>query len=186
MKRFHINKPNLRLAFVGTTAAFLIGGCATRMETKPLTSALPANLVPAASEQQVLRLPAIGVQIYECKAVDGKPPAWVFLAPEADLFDESGARVGRHYAGPTWELNDGSKIAGTVKERVSSTVPGAIPWLLLTAKSTGSAGQLEKITSLQRINTVGGVAPSTSCTANDIGKLARVYYKADYVYFAAK
>jgi Protein of unknown function (DUF3455) len=186
MNRFNLHKPNLRPALLAVTAAFTIGGCATQMETKPASSALPANLTPAASEQQVLRLPAIGVQIYECKAVDGKPPAWVFMAPEADLFDESGARVGKHYAGPTWEMNDGSKIVGTVKERANSTVPGAIPWLLLTAKSTGTSGKLEKISSLQRVNTVGGVAPTGGCSIADIGKQARVYYKADYVYFAAK
>jgi Protein of unknown function (DUF3455) len=186
MKRFFFLQPHLRPALLGATAAFVIGGCATQMETKPATGALPANLAPAANEQQVLRLPAIGVQIYECKAVDGKLPAWVFVAPEADLFDEAGARVGKHYAGPTWEMNDGSKIVGTVKERANSTVPGAIPWLLLTAKSTGTAGKLEKISSLQRANTVGGVAPTGGCSAADIGKQARVYYKADYVYYAAK
>jgi Protein of unknown function (DUF3455) len=183
-------------------ATLTLAGCATQME-KPIESkmenksapsaasttasaATPANLTPSATEQQVLRLPAVGVQIYECKAVDGKPPAWVFVAPEADLFDESGLRVGKHYAGPTWELNDGSKIVGAVKERANATVPGAIPWLLLSAKSSGGAGKLEKVTSLQRVNTIGGVAPTSGCTANDIGKQARVYYKADYVYFAPK
>ena len=128
----------------------------------------------------------MGVQIYECKIVDGKPTAWAFVAPEADLSNESGARVGKHYAGPNWELTDGSKIVGTVKERANSATPGDIPWLLLSAKSTSSAGKLEKVSSLQRANTVGGAAPATGCTAADIGKQARVYYKADYVYFAAK
>jgi hypothetical protein len=165
--------------------AVFIAGCASQMETKS-ASTTPANLAPAANEVQVLRLPAVGVQIYECKVVDGKPAAWAFVSPEADLFDESGVRVGKHYAGPTWEMNDGSKIVGTVKERANSTVPGAIPWLLLSAKSTGSAGKLEKVVSLQRVNTAGGVAPTTGCAAGDIGKQARVYYKADYVYFAAK
>jgi Protein of unknown function (DUF3455) len=179
-------KPSRQRQCACVLTTLILGGCATQMENKPAMTSLPANLTPAANEQQVLRLPAIGVQIYECKVVDGKPPAWVFVAPEADLFDESGARVGKHYAGPTWELNDGSKIVGTVKERANSTVPGAIPWLLLTAKSTGTAGSLERVTSLQRINTVGGVAPTTGCTTGDIGKQARVYYKADYVYFAAK
>ena len=130
--------------------------------------------------------PCVGVQIYECKIIDGKPAAWAFASPEADLFDESGARVGKHYAGPTWELNDGSKIVGTVKERADSATPRAIPCLLLSAKSTGSAGKLEKVSSFQRFNKMGGVAPATGCTADDIGKQARVYYKADYVYFAAK
>jgi hypothetical protein len=187
----HINlafslQPNWRyiLAIVMTT--IFTTGCATNMENKPAMTTLPANLVSAANEAQVLRLPAVGVQIYECKVVDGKPAAWVFVAPEADLFDESGARVGKHYGGPTWELNDGSKIVGAVKERANATAPGAIPWLLLSAKSNGGAGKLEKITNLQRVNTVGGIAPTTGCTAADVGKQVRIYYKADYVYFAAK
>jgi Protein of unknown function (DUF3455) len=166
-------------------ASLLISGCAAQIETKSAPTT-PANLAAAANEVQVLRLPAVGVQIYECKVVDGKPAAWGFVSPEADLFDESGVRVGKHYAGPTWELNDGSKIVGTVKERANSTIPGAIPWLLLSAKSSGGAGKLEKITSLQRVNTVGGVAPATGCSTGDIGKQARVNYKADYIYFTAK
>jgi Protein of unknown function (DUF3455) len=184
MNRVLSPHPNCRTLFLASFA-ILASGCATQMETKS-ASTTPANLTPAANEVQVLRLPAVGVQIYECKVVDGKPAAWVFVSPEADLFDESGVRVGKHYSGPTWELNDGSKTVGTVKERANSTVVGAIPWLLLSAKSTGGAGKLEKVVSLQRINTVGGVAPATGCSADDIGKQARVYYKADYVYYAAK
>jgi Protein of unknown function (DUF3455) len=181
-----ITSPQLNVcAHFAAVVTILISGCATQMENKS-ASTTPANLAVAANEVQTLRLPAVGVQIYECKVVDGKPAAWVFVSPEAELFDESGARVGKHYAGPTWELSDGSKIVGTVKERANSTTPGAIPWLLLSTKSTGSAGKLEKVVSLQRVNTVGGVAPATGCTAGDIGKQARVYYKADYIYFAAK
>jgi Protein of unknown function (DUF3455) len=184
MNRVLSPRPNCRTLFLASFV-ILASGCASQMETKS-ASTTPANLAPAANEVQVLRLPAVGVQIYECKVVDGKPAAWVFVSPEADLFDESGNRVGKHYGGPTWELNDGSKTVGTVKERANSTVVGAIPWLLLSAKSTGGAGKLEKVVSLQRINTVGGVAPAAGCSAGDIGKQARVYYKADYVYYAAK
>lgn len=185
MKRITSRRAMCHTSFGIVITAIVISSCATQMDAKS-PSTTPANLAPAANDAQVLRLPAIGVQIYECKVVDGKPAAWVFVSPEADLFDESGVRVGKHYAGPTWELNDGSKIVGTVKERANSTTPGAIPWLLLSAKSTGSAGKLEKVASLQRVNTVGGVAPATGCTAGDFGKQARVYYQADYVYFAAK
>ena len=185
MNRTTLGQINFRTHISTALATVLVSGCATQMDAKSAL-ATPANLAPAAGETQALRLPAIGVQIYECKVVDGKPAAWAFVSPEADLFDETGVRVGKHYAGPTWELNDGSKIVGTVKERANSATPGAIPWLLLSAKSTGSAGKLEKVASLQRVNTVGGVAPATGCTTGDIGKQARVYYKADYVYFAAK
>ena len=74
------------------------------------------------------------------------------------------ARIGRHYAGPHWEALDGSKIAGTVKERADAPLADAIPWLLLTAKSVGPEGSFSKVTSIQRVNTVGGVAPTTGCS----------------------
>jgi hypothetical protein len=44
------------------------------------------------------------------------PPArptrfeWVFKAPEARLIDLTDKNIGKHYTGPTWESNDGSKV----------------------------------------------------------------------------
>ncbi len=142
---------------------------------------VPANLVPG-GETARFTYAAVGVQIYECKLVDGKP-AWVFVAPEADLFDATGRRVGNHYAGPSWESDDGSKIVGSLKARADATRPGAIPLLLIATKAEARAGVFANVTSLQRINTLGGAAPSTPCTTADVGKQARVYYSADYRYF---
>jgi hypothetical protein len=109
------------------------------------------------------------------------------VAPEADLFDARGNRAGRHYAGPHWEATDGSKILGTVKERADAPVGDAIPWLLLAAKSVGSEGSFSKVTSIQRVNTMGGVAPKTGCAqAAAAGAPARISYTADYYFFTAK
>lgn len=138
----------------------------------------PASLVPE-GETARFTYAAVGVQIYECKVTDGKA-AWAFVAPEADLFDSFGKRVGKHYAGPSWESDDGSKLTGAVKSRADSPRPGAIPHLLLTTKADAKSGVLAGITSIQRLNTLGGAAPSTPCTAQDAGKQARVYYSADY------
>jgi Protein of unknown function (DUF3455) len=156
-----------------------------------LTATLLAGVAPAhaqsaiavpAGHQLMMKLPAIGVQIYTCKAIDGAAPAWAFVAPEADLFDESGKKVGKHYAGPHWEWDDGSKILGKVDKREDSKRAGAIPHLLLTAQSVGGTGRLAGVTHIQRVNTVGGVAPS-DCNAQMLGKEARVYYTADYWLF---
>ena len=78
--------------------------------TPPLP-AVPASLEAPANQKAALTLTARGVQIYECRPVQGDPTRfeWVFKAPEADLFDAAGHQVGRHYAGPTWELTDGGK-----------------------------------------------------------------------------
>jgi Protein of unknown function (DUF3455) len=146
----------------------------------------PKSLAPPANERAVLTLPAIGVQIYECKANAQGMPGWSFVAPQADLFDTQGRRVGTHYAGPTWELADGSRIKGVVRERTDAPTSGAIPWLLLTASTTGGPGGLSAISNLQRINTRGGNPPTAGCASSDLGKEARVYYTADYVFYSAR
>jgi len=152
--------------------AALIAGCAS-------TVPVPDTLKPAANESLALIVPAKGVQIYECRA--GK---WVFVAPEAELFDRGGKKIGSHYAGPHWESADGSKIVGAVKQRADAPGAGNIPWLLLGTKSLGSEGAFSKVTSIQRVATVGGVAPADSCA--QAGAQARVDYSADYYFFTSK
>jgi len=167
--------------------AFLVAACASR---EPPTSMVkvPDKLKPGQNESLAMIVPAKGVQIYECRARKDQVGAyeWAFVAPEADLFDARGNRIGRHYAGPHWESTDGSKILGTVKERADAPVADAIPWLLLAANSVGSEGSFSKVTSIQRVNTVGGVAPKAGCSQATAGTPARVNYTADYYFFIAK
>ena len=152
--------------------ALLAAGCAS-------TVRVPDSLKPGASESLALVVPAKGDQIYECRA-----SKWVFVAPEAELFDRAGKKIGRHYAGPHWESADGSKVAATVTARADAPAAGAIPWLLLSAKSVGTEGAFSKVTSIQRVATVGGVAPAGECSR--AGAQARVAYTADYYFFTAK
>ena len=127
------------------------------------------------------------MQIYECRAKAGSAAGaeWAFVAPDAQLFDAAGRPSGKHYAGPHWEDGDGSKVVASVKARADAPTADAIPWLLLTARSVGGDGRLAKVTSIQRINTVGGVAPVGGCDASTLGRSARVPYSADYVLFSA-
>jgi len=152
--------------------SILAAGCAS-------TIAVPDSLKPDARESLALVVPAKGVQIYECRG-----GSWVFVAPEAELYDAAGKKIGRHYAGPHWESADGSRIVGSVKQRADAPGAGAIPWLLLGAKSVGSEGAFSKVTSIQRVATVGGVAPAGDCAQP--GAQARVGYTADYYFFTAK
>ena len=164
----------------------LVAACAS---PKPLTVVkVPETLKPGANESLAMIVPAKGVQIYECRARrdSGGGYEWAFVAPEADLFDARGNRIGRHYAGPHWESADGSKIVGTLKERADAPVPDAIPWLLLAAKSVGSEGSFSKVTSVQRVKTVGGVAPKAGCSQAAVGTTARIDYTADYYFFTTK
>ena len=158
----------------------LLTGCATSAPVAENLKMIPESLIPAASESLKRVISAKGVQIYECRE-----QKWVFVAPEADLFDEKGNRIGRHYAGPTWEATgDGSKVLGTVKTRAEAPEAGAIPWLLLTAKSVGGRGYFSDVTSVQRVATHGGVAPGSGCPHD--GLVARVHYTADYHFFHAR
>ena len=146
-------------------------GCAS-------TVSVPDSIKAGANESLALVAPAKGVQIYECR--DAK---WAFVAPDADLFDRAGKKIGTHYAGPHWEAADGSKVVAAVKSRADAPGAGNIPWLLLGARSVGPQGELSKVTSIQRVATVGGVAPAGGCQT---GAQARVPYTADYYFFTHK
>jgi len=128
---------------------------------------------------------AEGVQIYDCKVVAEAAPAWVFRAPEAELFGLFGWPAGKHYAGPTWEGLDGSKVVG---KRVAgaSVDASAIPWLLLEASAHEGSGRLSKVTYLQRLFTRGGNAPATGCDADHVAAVAEVDYTALYAFYGAK
>jgi len=170
-------------------AAFLLGFLVAAHAGGQLQAIdVPDKLKPPSNEAPTLMLSAKGVQIYECRARTDQAGAyeWTFVAPEAELFDVRGSKAGRHYAGPHWESSDASKIVGTVKERADAPEAGAIPWLLLTAKSVGPEGALSKITSVQRVNTAGGVAPKSGCSSATTGTQVRVDYTADYYFFAAR
>ena len=146
----------------------------------------PANIAPPADAVLLFELRANGVQIYTCRAKPDDPASfvWTFKAPEADLFDESGQIVGRHFAGPTWQSVDGSAVKGAVLERVAAPRPGAIPWLLLEATGHEGSGVFSSVTYIQRLATVDGVAPTDGCDADHAGAEARQYYEATYAFYA--
>jgi hypothetical protein len=149
-------------------------------------SGVPDSLLPGANESLALVLEAQGAQVYECRASlagDGAAHAWTLVAPDAELRDKRGRIVGHHGAGPTWQSSDGSRIVGAVKARADAPAPGAIPWLLLSARASGPPGAFSAVTSVQRVNTVGGTAPATGCTPGAAGATVRVAYTAEYRFF---
>jgi hypothetical protein len=152
----------------------------------PRPAAVPENLRVPEGQPLLLRAAARGAQIYICKAKATDPAAfeWALKEPDAELFDQSGAKIGRHYAGPTWESADGSRVAGEVMQR--SPVQGAVPWLLLRAKSNEGAGVLAGVKYIQRVETIGGVAPPAGCDAAHAGAEARIDYSADYYFYGGR
>lgn len=165
------------------SAAALASAIASAAQADP--PAVPEELKPAPDERMAFSSHARGVQIYRCEVAEGKA-RWAFVAPEAQLFDSAASTTpnGTHGAGPFWQGADGSRIVGKVKARVDAPGSHDIPWLLLTTTSQDPAGQMSRVTSVQRLRTAGGIAPATGCTAAaDAGKEARVPYAADYVFF---
>ncbi len=144
---------------------------------------VPVTLHPPAGEQQTLVAHAKGEQIYTCKGQDGRY-AWTLLAPDAVLFDHNGRLIGRHYAGPTWEMTDNGSVTGKLVTSAASPDAQSIPWLLLMAVKHSGSGPLAGVLSIQRLNTHGGVAPLTGWGAGHIGVETRVHYTADYYFFS--
>jgi Protein of unknown function (DUF3455) len=177
----------MKQSILAPSVLIVVAACSSQPPAPP--TQVPDNLKPAPTEAALRTLAARGLQIYECRLKKDDPQAveWAFVAPEADLFDAQGKLVGKHYAGPHWESVDGSKLLGSVKARADAPRAGAIPWLLLTTKTVGPDGAFAKVTSLQRVNTDGGVAPAAdACTPASLGKTARVDYSADYVMFGSR
>jgi FtsP/CotA-like multicopper oxidase with cupredoxin domain len=147
---------------------------------------VPKELQPPASEQMLVQVHAKGDQIYQCSAANGAQFAWTLKAPEAQLTGKDGKPFGKHFAGPTWEANDGSRVTGKAAANVPSPDPRSIPWLLVTVVSRSGDGALSRVTSIQRINTKGGNAPTSGCDAAHAGGEFRASYSADYVFFSPK
>jgi hypothetical protein len=133
----------------------------------------------------LVTLHAEGAQIYQCKAdSDGKSSSqkgaltWQFREPVATLILD-GKSVGRHYAGPNWDYIDGSGVKGKVAASAPSAAPNDIAWLKLDVADHRGDGVLSNATTVQRINTKGGVVQG-SC--KNEGDYRSVPYSADYVF----
>jgi hypothetical protein len=165
-----------------------MAGCATHSSGTLSVPVVPDTLKVSPGEALSFAANAKGVQIYQCRAKTNDATAyeWVLKAPEADLFDGQGKRIGRHYGGPTWEAIDGSKVVGQVKGREPSTDANAIPWLLLVATKHEGNGVFSRVNSIQRLETVGGKPPAGGCDQSSLGNEVRVPYTAVYYFYTSK
>lgn len=147
---------------------------------------VPEALRPPVDQELAFTLKATGFQIYESRAAKDDPARleWAFVAPEAELADATGAKAGTHYAGPTWEGLDGSKVVGEVKAKDTSRSTGSIPWLLLAAKATSGSGRFARVKSIQRLDTSGGAAPAAG--PSQAGQIIKVPYQATYAFFQTR
>jgi hypothetical protein len=185
-----------------SVCALLLSACAAPVETTAeaalaeedgdaayageCPATVPDAIHVAADQQLAFSYEGDGVQIYTCNAT-ANGFAWVFKAPRATLVDDDGDVRGIHFAGPSWQANDGSTIVGARVASAPATAAGAIPWLLLNVAShSGPPGKLSKITSIQRLNTSGGVAPAVGCDAAHLGVETEVPYTAGYFFYKTR
>ena len=171
------------------TPVTAVGGAAKARGTASVGDITDGNRLPDLSSCPALAAPVgstlllhafgIGVQIYHWNGT-----SWGAPTPAATIYADAGGngKVATHFAGPTWQSNSGSTVVGTVANRCTPD-PASIAWLSLTAVPSG-AGLFANVTFIQRLNTVGGIAPATAGTV--IGQEARIPYTADYLFYNAQ
>lgn len=169
-------------------AATMIAACADTTDSARLVPTAPSftsiALGPctelAASGELTFHAYAAGVQIYRWTGT-----SWLFVAPRATLYADPrrNAVIGSHYAGPTWESVSGSIVVGAVAKRCTPNA-SAIAWLLLNATSSAGPAVLRGVTQIQRLNTVGGLAPSAPGSVP--GDVAEVPYTAEYFFYRSR
>jgi len=169
----------------GFALAALFAAASAYLSLPVAAQQFPQQIQPPANEQLLLQVHAKGDQVYSCKS-DGGQFTWTLKAPDAQLFDKSGKAFGKHFAGPTWEANDGSRVIGKAVANVPSQDADSIPWLLVNILSHEGTGVLSRATSIQRVNTKGGKAPASGCDSSHAGQEVRVPYTADYLFYAPK
>ena len=165
----------MRFTSTATLAFMVLSGSlagATAAET-PLPDAIAAP-----GETVVLSVHAEGAQVYECKAgTDGKL-GWLFREPIATLMAD-GKTVGRHYAGPNWEDVDGSAVTAKAAGNAPGATASDIAWLKLEVIAHRGSGVLTGVTTVQRINTMGG---QLAGACDKAGATKSAPYAADYVF----
>jgi hypothetical protein len=148
--------------------------------------ALPDAVKVPTGHAVALETVGTGEITYECRTKAGTTAyEWVFVGPQADLKNRSGAKIGTYYGPPaTWAADDGSKITGA-QVAVAPSSAGNIPFQLVKANPAMGNGAMTGITYVQRVATMGGVAPASTCDASTMGRKEIVKYQADYIFWKA-
>ncbi len=190
-----IKSANLTYAAFAATSVLglsMLTGCGSMSSMKPMSAmysqaSLPAAVQVPAGNKVAMETVGVGEITYQCnpkKDMAGQFE-WVFVGPDAKLNDRSGKQVGKYYGPPaTWESMDGSKITGT-QLAVAPRSAGNIPLQLVKANPGMGTGAMTGVTYIQRVATVGGVAPATACDAGNAGSKQIVRYQSDYIFYKA-
>ena len=171
-----------------------------QVQAHPGSPSIPPTLVVPAGNKAFLVGHAIGTQNYMClPAANPAGVSWINVGPQATLFADNGRQIITHFLSPnpdeggiaraTWQHSRDTSAVWAVTSADPVVVdPGSIPWLQLhfVGRADGPTGGdiLAQTTYIQRLNTVGGRAPTTGCAgSSDVGKRGFVPYEADYVFY---
>lgn len=169
---------------LATLAAALSACSSTPAPSMVDNMALPDAVRAPSGSRQTMWSVGRGELTYECR--EKKDMAgqfeWAFVGPVATLYGPGDKVIGKYYAGPTWEANDGSKVTGK-QVAVAPGGAGNIPLQLVKADPATGSGAMQGVAYIQRLNTRGGVAPSAACSASAKGQRQQVAYAADYVFY---
>jgi Protein of unknown function (DUF3455) len=186
------------IAALGVSLTFALPQAATAQTVTPPD--VPAGLEVPAPNVAFLVGHAFGTQNYECQP-DGQlgRVAWTLFTPQATLFNDQSEQLITHFFSPnpdeagvtvraTWQSSDDTS-AVWARAVASATVDrNAITWVKLQTVGTRvgpTGGQtLSQTTFVQRVNTRGGLPPSTGCDSlPDVGRKAFMPYTADYFFY---
>ena len=165
---------------LGYACASLTAAAAAAAEPTPAN--VPAQLAVPSGQTFILKALASGAQNYVCSETKSGL-AWTFKGPQAELTDDSGRPIGKHYAGPTWEASDGSKVAARLVSSADSEARDAIPQLLLVSTQNSGNGVFANVRNIQRLQTTGGLPPTEPCQRQQLGRLVQSPYKAIYYFY---
>ena len=172
----------VNIAMALALAAMLPGLAAA--QPPPAPPSVPTDIQVPAGHVPFLLGHATGTQNYTCQ-LSANGYAWA-LAPAATLVDDKGKQIMTHFAGPSWQANDGSTVVGARDAGVTVS-PSAIAWLRLRvdSKTPGPDGgdRLTATTYIQRVNTTGGLPPTSTCDANTRDTTVKVPYTSDYYFY---
>ncbi|MFD8222168.1 DUF3455 domain-containing protein [Streptomyces sp. NPDC059697] len=175
-KRLALTTTAVATVTAGTLFGATVGQAATSQPARTGVDAPAALKVPDGNRLTGV-FSAAGVQTYTC--TDG---TWKLLEPAATLWarnDRSHRPVALHSRGPVWVSTvDGSAVNATAIANSPKT--GTIPELLLQSTATRGTGVFAGVSYVQRLDTHGGVAPTTACTGTD---QISVRYSATYAFY---
>jgi hypothetical protein len=157
----------------------IIAACLFMRVVAPSSAAEVPETLAARGETLIATTHATGAQVYECKTNSEGKLAWQFREPIATLMID-GKTVGRHFAGPVWEMADGSAVSAKVSAQAPGATANDIPLLRLDVAARHGSGLLSGVTTIQRLNTNGGRADA-ACDAP--GTFLSVPYSADYAFY---